>query len=104
MPHRPDFFTWLGDHVGAALAICAALIIVWQRTDNRALGVRMLTLLGSALFGAAMGGEVAGWTGWPPNISYAGVTVLGPLALETAALLVRDPNHLVDLYNKWRGK
>lgn len=99
-----SFTEWLDGHVGAVLAILAGLIVVWQRTDNKTLKARIVTLLGSGFLAAAIGGEVATWAGWPPGITYAAVAVLGPLILEVAAALVQDPARLIDLYDRWRGK
>lgn len=93
---------WLYDHIGVMLAILAGLVIVWQRTDNKGRRARLLTTLSSGMMAAAIGGEVSAWAGWPPGLTYAAVTILGPLAFEVAASLIQDPAKLLDLWNKWR--
>ncbi|WP_155773939.1 hypothetical protein [Rhodovulum sp. MB263] len=90
-----------------ALAILGAILLVWIRTDGLAVIARMGITLASAAIGYAAGPEIALWMGTPERLTIVGVTVLGPLALETAAAtllwLKRDPRQLAEALRLWRG-
>ncbi|TDX19718.1 hypothetical protein [Rhodovulum visakhapatnamense] len=89
------------------LAILGALVLVWLRTDGMALVARMGIVIASGAIGYVAGPEIALWLGTPEQLTIVGVTVLGPLALETAAAallwLKRDPAHLAEMLRLWRG-
>lgn len=86
------------------LAVLAGLVIVWQRSDNKAIAARILTLIASGGGALAVGNEVAAWAGTPIGLTHIALTVLGPLALETAALMIADPARLLEYWKLWRGK
>ncbi|RBO54639.1 hypothetical protein DSD19_04485 [Rhodovulum sp. BSW8] len=93
--------------VRTALAVFAALVLVWIRTDGMALIGRLGVTTASAAAGLAVGSEVSEWFGTPERLTIVGVTVLGPLALEVCAatLLVikKNPAAALELLRQWRG-
>lgn len=86
------------------LAVAAGLIIVWQRSDNKAIVARLTTTIGSGMLALSVGEEVATWAGTPELVTTVGIAVLGPIVLDTAALAISEPKQLLEWYKLWRGK